>query len=179
MRDQLHEAHAHMTRKAKSFADGHRLLRSWKEQLVITVKSQHIQPPRTSLYHNAQFAVSHANILQRELLEPELNERSLEELERNHKKPHAHLVEVPEAHGLEEKGKEVTPTSIGTGTALRTTHVRKAKAGCGRRGNLTSRDEHRMVLTRKKEMRGSTPVLATPMRILKKEGTTTFAEDED
>eukprot|EP00971_Amphidinium_carterae_P332329 6466439-Amphidinium_carterae.1 len=59
---------------AKSFTEGLHLLRTWKEQLVITIRSLHgrpdtyrmfltIQPLLQSLTQDASFAVAHVNML--------------------------------------------------------------------------------------------------------------------
>eukprot|EP00971_Amphidinium_carterae_P214453 4255832-Amphidinium_carterae.1 len=59
---------------AKSFVEALRVFRTWKEQLIVTVRSLHgrpdiyrmfttIQPLLSSLLHDCSFAVAHVNIL--------------------------------------------------------------------------------------------------------------------
>eukprot|EP00971_Amphidinium_carterae_P032539 640725-Amphidinium_carterae.1 len=118
---------------AKSFVEALRLLRAWKDQLVMAVRTlkarpdilrmfNTIQPLLSSLNHDTIFAVAHSNMLvvtnarinttvdtlwrYIELLESELNDRALEEHQRNMRKPQAHLADqLYDAQGMEGKGK--------------------------------------------------------------------------
>eukprot|EP00971_Amphidinium_carterae_P263536 5228263-Amphidinium_carterae.2 len=138
--DALAQIEAYL-KPAKSFAEALRSLRAWKEQLIILVQTLNgrpdtlrlflaVQPLLQSLFSDSQFAVAHANItavtnvrthatpdtLWRyiELLESELNERALEETDRNRRKAQAHGAEVPYAYGMDRKGKDKgTPKGAG------------------------------------------------------------------
>eukprot|EP00971_Amphidinium_carterae_P351773 6492273-Amphidinium_carterae.1 len=95
-------------KSAKSFQEALKLLR--------------VTPLLSSLFHDPQFNVAHANILAVtgvktrpdvnnlwqyiELVEAELNERGQEEAERNRRKPQGHYTDVPQAPGNPKGNKD-------------------------------------------------------------------------